>query len=241
MSQTRFTHRFLCISLLAALFAGAMPVVLSAQEAAAKPETTVQAPANKAQEASKPEERKSQEEQNEAFLLDNPMVKWTAKALSVDQKTASNIFLFINFGILVLGVGIPLGRLMPKVIRKRSQTVSANLEEARKATAEANTRLSAIETKLSGLDAEIAAIRTQVEQESLQDEVRIKASIEDEKSRIVAAAEQEIGVAALHARRGLQDYAANLAIEQAAKELILTPESDRALIEEFLHGVGGQN
>jgi len=225
---------------MAALLAAAAPAVLRADPPPSAPVADSQS-VEKPQEAAKPEGKKSQEEQNEAFLLDNPMVKWTAKTLNVDQQTASNIFLFINFGILVLGIGIPLGRLIPKVIRKRGQTVRANLEEARKATAEANSRLSAIEAKFSGLDAEIASIRAQVEQESLQDEVRIKASIEDEKGRIVAAAEQEIGVAALHARRGLQNFAADLAIEQAAKQLILTPETDRALIEEFLHGVGGKN
>jgi F-type H+-transporting ATPase subunit b len=240
MSLTRFSHCSLRILTMAALLAAAAPVALRADPAPSAPVAASQS-VEKPQEAAKPEGKKSQEEQNQAFLLDGPIVKWTARTLNVSQQTASNIFLFFNFGVLVFGIGIPVGRLMPKIIRKRGQTVRANLEEARKATAEANARLSAIESKLSGLDAEIAAIRTQVEQESLQDEVRIKANIEEEKLRIVAAAEQEIGVAAAHARRGLQNFAADLAIEQAAKQLILTPETDRALIEEFLHGVGGKN
>jgi F-type H+-transporting ATPase subunit b len=99
---------------------------------------------------------------------------------------------------------------------------------------EASARLSAIEAKLSGLDSEIAQIRAQVEQESKQDEARIKASIGEESSRIVAAAEQEIGSAAAQARRSLRHFAADLAIEEAAKQLTITPETDRALIAEFL-------
>ena len=90
--------------------------------------------------------------------------------------------------------------------------------------------------------------RAQVEQESLEDEKRIKAALSEESARIVAAAEQEIGVAAAQARRGLRNFAADLAIEQAAKQLALTPETDRALIAEFVAGVaadgtgkGGKN
>jgi F-type H+-transporting ATPase subunit b len=91
-----------------------------------------------------------------------------------------------------------------------------------------------VEAQLSRLDEEIAKIREQVEQESKQDEQRIKASIEEERARIVASAEQEISVAAAQARRGLRHFAADLAIEQAARQLTLTPETDRALIADFV-------
>ncbi len=91
-----------------------------------------------------------------------------------------------------------------------------------------------MEAQLSRLDEEIAKIRAQVEAESRQDEARIKAAIEEESARIVAAAEQEISVAAAQAKRGLRHFAADLAIEQAARQLVLTPETDRALIAEFV-------
>jgi F0F1-type ATP synthase membrane subunit b/b' len=59
----------------------------------------------------------------------------------------------------------------------------------------------------------------------------------------VTAAEQELAAAAAHAKRGLRHFAADLAIEQAAQQLILTPETDRALIAEFVRDTakGGQN
>jgi len=160
--------------------------------------------------------------------------------LHLDIETAARLFEIFNFLIVALGIGIPLFRLMPKVLRKRKETVRANLESARKVTADANTRLSAIEVKLAGLDQEIAQIRVQVEEESKQDETRIKATIEEESARIVAAAAQELDVAAAQARRGLRHFAADLAIEQAAKQLVLTPETDQALIAEFLSDVNSQ-
>jgi F-type H+-transporting ATPase subunit b len=82
-----------------------------------------------------------------------------------------------------------------------------------------------------------------VERESLQDEARIKSALEEESARIVQSVEQEIGMAAAQARRGLRNFAANLAIDQAAKQLVLSPETDKALIAEFVGDVakGGQN
>jgi F-type H+-transporting ATPase subunit b len=64
----------------------------------------------------------------------------------------------------------------------------------------------------------------------------------------VAAAEQEIAAAAAHAQRELRHFAADLAIDHAARQLVLTPETDRALIAEFVRDTnpdraarGGQN
>jgi F-type H+-transporting ATPase subunit b len=228
MPQKRSSARILQILFLAGLLITAYaPIRLSAQEAAP-------AAAPTASEAAKPEATPSQEEQNEAFLTEGTMVKWLAKTLNTDKKTASTICLFINFGAIVLLLGVPLSKALPKILRARGEKVANDLETARKATAEANARLSAIEAKLGGLDEEIAQIRIQVERESQQDEVRIKSTIGEESARIVAAAQQEIESSAAQARRGLRNFAADLAIEQAAKQLTFTPETDRALIAEFL-------
>lgn len=146
-------------------------------------------------------------------------------------------FEWLNTVIILFAIVLPIARIMPKVLRKRSQNLRQNLEHAQKATADANARLSAVEAKLSRLDEEIAKIRAQVEEEIKQDEVRIKASIEEESARIVASAEQEIAAAAAHAQRGLKAFAADLAIDQAARQLILTPQTDRELIAEFVPSI----
>ena len=125
---------------------------------------------------------------------------------------------------------------------------TAMVDAAQKTTQDANTRLSAVEAKLASLDQEIAKFRAEVEQQIVQDEQRGKAALEEEAARIVASAEAEIGVAAAQARRTLRNFAADLAIGQAARQLVLTPETDRQLIAEFvaeagrdgMHG-GGKN
>ncbi len=177
---------------------------------------------------------------SDMIFRDNPRPANPAQAELRERhiETTARGFEWINFLIIALAIGIPLAKFMPRVLRKRSQTLQHELETARKTTADANSRLSAVEAQLAHLDDEIVRIRTQMEEESRQDEARIKASIEEESTRIVAAAEQEIGAAAAHAQRGLRHFAADLAIEQAARQIILTPETDRALIAEFVREAG---
>lgn len=209
-----------------------VPHRLAAQQP--EPTTTPPAPAKAATADTRP----SQEEQDKVFLLGGPIVKWTARNFNTSVETAATVYEIVNFVALVLLIGIPIGRILPKILRKRSQTLGHNLKTAREATEDANSRLKAVEAKLAGLDDEIKKLHAQVEWESLEDEKRIKASISEESARIVEAAEQELSVAAEQARRSLRLFAANLAIEQAAKQLVLTAETDRALIGEFISGVG---
>ena len=237
-----------CASLL--MFAAGMAILTlsgAAQEQPAAPQSTAapQSQAGKVADGhdasgemrglpAQPGHVKAEEREEENVYRHTPLVEKLAQTFHLDVETTARLFEFINFAIIVLAIVIPLARFLPKVIRNRSTTLSHNLETARKTTADANARLSAVEAQLSRLDEEIAKIRAQVEEESKQDEVRIKASIEEERARIVASAEQEIGAAAAHARRSLRHFAADLAIEQAAKQLVLTPETDRALIAEFI-------
>jgi F-type H+-transporting ATPase subunit b len=232
------------IAVLAVMMAASpvSPLRVSAQEA---PAAAAQGQDNSApSEAGKPAVSE-QEKQNEAFRLEGPVVKWTAKTFNLSIETAANIYEFLNFLIIVLAVGIPLVRWLPKFLRNRKAKLRSDIESARKVTEDANARLSAVEAKLASLDDEIKKFRAEVEAESLDDEKRIKASLSEESARIVEAAEQEIGMAAAQARRGLRGFAADLAVERAAKQMVLTPETDRALIAEFVGDVvrngGGKN
>jgi F-type H+-transporting ATPase subunit b len=227
-----------------ALFATAAATVPHRLVAQDSTPATVSQPAAAASEAAKPDAAQSEEEkQNNAFRLEGPLVKSTAKVLNLSVETTARLYEIINFALIALVIGIPLFRFLPKFIRTRGEKVRTDIESARKVTEDANSRLSAVEAKLSKLDDEIAKFRAEVEEEMSRDEARIKASLEEESARIVTAAEQEIGAAAAQAKRGLRHFAADLAVEQAAKQLVLTPQTDRALIAEFVGDVnkGGQN
>jgi len=242
IARSRFSAPAVRLVFLAVLITVSVaPLRLAAQESASAPAVQTAGQSSAAPEGTATGEAKTaqtEEEQKNAFRLEGPIVKWTAKTFNLSLATTANIFDFINFGIIVLLVGVPLIKVLPKLLRGRGEKVRADLEQARKATAEANARLSAIEAKLSGLDGEIATIRTQVEAESALDAARIKASIQEESARIVVAAEQEINSSAAQARRSLRSFAAEQAITQAAQQLKFTPETDSALIAEFLSDAG---
>lgn len=196
---------------------------------------TASAPANGSGSA---QPAPSEDDQDTAFLHSST-VRALARMLHLKLDTAVTLLFLINFAIIFFAVAIPLTRMMPKIIRKRSETLSQDLTSARQATADAQARLSAVEAQLAGLGEEIKKLSAQVEQESAADEKRIKASLGEESARIVAAAEQEISSAVAQAKRGLRSFAADLAIGQAEKQIALTPETDRALIAEFVAGVAG--
>ena len=249
--RSRFSARILRIAFLAMIAAGlaAAPFRLSAQEATTpsvpQPEIAVEATGQANPEANgqaKPEAAKSDANDEKKFLL-TPTVHAAAKTLGLQDETMAQIFEFINFAVIFLAIVIPLARFLPKFLRNRATKLQEDIESARKVTEDANTRLSAVEAKLASIGEEIAKFRAEVEAESLQDQARIKATLEEESTRIVAAAEQEIVAAAAQARRTLRHFAADLAIDQAAKQLVLTAETDRALIAEFVGDVakGGLN
>jgi F-type H+-transporting ATPase subunit b len=242
--QARFYPRILAFAFLAALGAGAAvaPARLTAQTPAPVAQS---APASEAQtkDAAKPEAASKSEEDDTNVYRHTPLVQASAKVLHLSVEAMAQTFEFINFAIIALAIGIPLFKFLPKFLRKRAEKVRTDIESARKVTEDANSRLSVIEAKLSGLGDEIQKFCAEVERESLQDEARIKSALEEESARIVQSVEQEIGMAAAQARRGLRNFAANLAIDQAAKQLVLSPETDKALIAEFVGDVvkGGQN
>ncbi|MGD0735986.1 MAG: ATP synthase F0 subunit B [Terracidiphilus sp.] len=226
---------------MAALVAGlaVAPCRVMAQQSA--PAATAQ---NSSTAANTPKEEKPEtEEEASNKFRHTALVKSAAKALHLSDEAMAKTFEFINFAIIVLAIGIPLFKFLPKFLRNRGEKVRVDIESARKVTEDANARLSAVEAKLASLGDEIQRFRAEVEAESLQDEARIKAALAEESARIVAAAEQEIGVAAAQATRGLRNFAADLAIDQATRQLKLTPETDRALIAEFVGDVakGGLN
>jgi F-type H+-transporting ATPase subunit b len=216
---------------------------VAAQEPTATPaHSTASSRSHETADAANAETGKAEENEKNEYRH-APVVQTIARLLHLDVETAARLFEIINATVIILLILIPLARVMPKLLRKRTEKVRSDLESARKVTQDANARLSAVEAKLSSLGDEIAKFRTEVEQQILLDEQRGKAALEEESARIVAAAEQEISVAAAQAKRTLRHFAADLAIDRAAKQLVLTPEADRALISEFIGEAakGGQN
>lgn len=234
--RVEFRHFGAALLCLLTLFS-ACPRTVIAQNSEPAAQPSIESPAEEAKNPPRTAAGKAEEENNDQYRH-APIVQSLAKLMHVDVETAARTFEIFNVSVVVLGIMIPLIRIMPRLLRKRSQKIQVDMETARKTTQDANRRLTAVEAKLASLDNEIAKFRSEVEEQIAQDEQRGKAALEEERTRIVASAEAEINVAAAQAKRSLRHFAADLAIDQAARQLMLTPETDRALIAQFVNEAG---
>jgi F-type H+-transporting ATPase subunit b len=161
------------------------------------------------------------------------VVQAIAHATGLKTETAAQIFEDLNSGVLLFAIGFALWKFLPKIFRKRSEDLQKDLVSARLASEDANRRLAEVEARLLRLDSEIETFRHQVEQEAVEDEKRIHATLESERERVVASAEQEIAAAQSAAQRELKKFAAELAIDHAMRRIQLSSDTDRALVREF--------
>ena len=223
---------------LSILFAGALMAPMHSLRAEA-------APAAQTQTASAADAQTSlaseQEVDEKAAYRHSAMVRKVGKMFGMDAEQAATSFEIFNFTILAILLLWLLVKTLPKTFRNRSGVIQKQLVDARTATEEAAMRMSGVEARLSKLDEQIAAMRAQAEKDSAADERRIKASVEEEKQKILTAAEQEIASATTHARRQLQQYAAELAIDQAAQKLVVSAETDRLLVQAFANRLAGED
>lgn len=243
--------RWFGAAMLALMLAGGVSGPLHAQDAQTQPNHTrwhEQAPANTGEGSmpvnAVPEKREEVKDENDEYRH-SEAVRKLGSLIGLNAEQAATAFTVFNFLVLAVGVGFVLLKTLPKTFRARNSRIQKQLVDARTATEEANARLNSVEARLSKLDDQIAGMRSQAELDSARDERRIRASVEDEKAKILAAAESEIQTATAMARREIQRFAAELAIEQAARKLVVTAETDRLLVENFArqltNGSGGQN
>ena len=232
----RFSFRIFWFCLLAVLALGLMAASRGAPAQQPAHPAASAATGQAAQSATPPPQSEADEMNG---FLKSATVRSIAQWLHLSLTATEFIFLGINFAVIFLAIAIPLGRSLPKILRKRSESLRQGIESARQLTQDAQARLAAVEAQMAHLGDEIAKFRAEIEEDLKGDEARIKSAIGEESARIVAAAEQEIGLAAVQARRGLRKFAAGLAVDHAARQLVLTPETDRALISELIAEFAG--
>jgi F-type H+-transporting ATPase subunit b len=216
-------------------------VLLCLSSALGRPARALQAtPANSGKAAQSASDNAPEQEQGENVYRHSASVRLLAKWLHLDKETAARLFEYLNFALLAGAVLFGLSKYLPKTFRANREEIQQKLTEARTATEEARERLAAIEQRLSRLDEEIAGIANQAEKDSIEDEARIKASIDAERQRIMEAVSRDIAAASSAAQRELKRFTAGLAVDRAAQRMALTENEDRALIQEFAQNLSHQ-
>ncbi len=143
---------------------------------------------------------------------------------------------WINFAILVAGLGYLIGKSVPPLFAQRSRDIGQALADAAQARKDAEARASAIEARLAGLQAEIARLRETAHTEMAAEGQRIRTESQRHLEKIQAQASQEIELMSRGAREELRRYSAALALDLAEERLRtrVTPAAQESLVEGFL-------
>ena len=228
--------RMICRLALLAVSIGVLGLMFSGQLSFAQEHESSQTQAAGKQtiggELAKESREAAGEDKNEA-LKHAPAVQWISKKTGLSVHGAYLFVIVLNFAI-VAGILFYFGRkFLPGIFRNRTADIQKAMEEARKASADANRRLSEIEARLTRLDVEIGTMQANAEKEMEAEEQRITATTQEETRKIVESAEQEIAAATKLARRDLKAFAADLAVTLASKQIQVDLKTDQALVERF--------
>jgi F-type H+-transporting ATPase subunit b len=221
------------------LFAIALAFTAAYAQEGSKPAAeTPSAHAASGRESSSPANESQAKEGGEDSVRNSPAVQWIARKTGMTVDQAYWLCIGINFGVVFIFIAVMLRKKLPGYFSGRTTAIQKGIEEARKMSEEARQRLSEVEGRLSRLDADIAAMRSEADQNAKAEEQRIQSASEEERKRIVSSAEQEISMAANTARRDLKTYASELAIDLAEKKIRVEKDADQALVREFTARLG---
>lgn len=159
---------------------------------------------------------------------------------SAGQETKSEsddlTYKWINFAILVAGLGYLLAKTMPPFLRSRTMEIQKGIAESQAIKADAEKRAAQMEARLAALGAEIEKFRKQAHAEMEQEGKRIAAETTRQMERLQQQVELEIETATKTARRELKMYAAKLALDLAEQRIRtrLDAPTEAGLIEDFV-------
>jgi F-type H+-transporting ATPase subunit b len=161
---------------------------------------------------------------------------------NVAAERATEIFKWINFGIVVGVIVWVFGKKLPPVFRKKAEAISSAITNATNAKAAADAQLREAEERLANLQKEVAELRAYAEREYAAEVERLRAATQTDTQKIAAAAKAEIEAAERAARLELKALAANLAVDGAETLLAkqLTPKAQESLISNFVKSLEGR-
>jgi len=166
------------------------------------------------------------------------MVARLGRLIGLDAHGMYWVSMFANFAFLALFFWMLLKSRLPQMFRDRTASIQKALNEAKTASAEASRRLGDIEARLAKLDGAVSEIRAGAERDAAAEEERIRAAAEEDKRKMVDAAEAEIAAIARSARQELKGFAASLAVDIAAHRIKVDDNADQALVRQFVGRLG---
>ena len=136
-----------------------------------------------------------------------------------EESSSAVVFRWINFLILIGGLGYFLKKPAKEFFETRSREISEGLNRAQAAQAAAQGRMDEIEQRLGKLSSDMAALRTQAEKESAMDKDKIVAEAKAEVARVVEQSRQEVERVARSVERDIRETLADKVIDRAGQTL----------------------
>lgn len=169
-----------------------------------------------------------------AFLLALPaLAQETEKQAAAEP---SQIWVWLNFLILVAGLGYLIAKNLGPFLTARTAEIQAGMKAGEKAKAEADARAAAVQAQLNTLGAQIEKLRASALDDRSREVARIGRETEAELNRIQQHAALEIESAGKMAQLEVRRFAAKAAIELAEQKVRASMSSDvqGGLIRNFL-------
>ncbi|GEM_PF-1065870 len=143
---------------------------------------------------------------------------------------------WFNFAILAAGLGYLAVKFGGPALRNQQQDILDQLNQASKRAETAAAEAAEVDRKVSGLQAEIEAIRRKAAAEMTAEVARSEKETAQLLAKVEQAGLQEIASASKHAQQQLKAQAAQLAIELAAQKVSaqMNPEIQSALVGRFV-------
>ncbi len=154
---------------------------------------------------------------------------------------ATEIFKWINFGIVAAVLFWVFALKLPPVFRANAEKIGLAITKATAVKAEADRQLQDAEQRLAHLEDEVRALREEAQREGEAEAVRIRAMAKSDAEKIALAAKSEIAAAERAARMELKALAARLAVAGAESVLAgqLNGKTQEALIAGFVRSLEG--
>lgn len=144
---------------------------------------------------------------------------------------------WINFLLLVGGLGYLIGKNAPAFFRQRAEEIQRGIAEAAKEKKAAEERVAAVEKRLASLESEIKSLRANAQSEIAAEGQRIGHETENRLQRIQEQSAQEITLIARNAKAELRKFSAELALSLAEQRIRsrMTADVQNSLVDGFVH------
>ena len=144
-----------------------------------------------------------------------------------------------NFLLLAGLLGYMIGKNAGPFFAARSAGIRKDMDESLRQRQQAEATVADVTRRLASLEQDIAALRSQSENEAKAETARMAQQTSAEIAKIQAHAEQEIASAGKAARTSLKKYSAELAMGLAEQKVRarMTPATEDALVQGFVRNL----